>query len=97
MKWSELEKIECIDVVRIHSLASNLYQLAVVIDGQEWFVEDRTGRPITSHNKIALQNLFEHKQVHKMVLCHHSAYDEMVGQPIGEGNVLEVPLGMPFK
>ncbi|RDL42679.1 hypothetical protein DN730_18410 [Marinomonas piezotolerans] len=96
MKWSELDELDVIDVVRVHSLAANLYQLSVIINGQEHFVEDRLGRPITSHNKLELQNLFKHKNVEKMVLYHRSAYDEMVGQPVGEGNILEVPLGIPF-
>ena len=48
---------------------------------------------MTSHNKLALQALFKGKTVGATVLCHQSAYDEMVGQPIGTSNVLEVPLG----
>ncbi|MGH1460761.1 MAG: DUF6482 family protein [Neptuniibacter sp.] len=40
------------------------------------------------------QSLFTQKMVGEMVLCHQSAYDEMVGQPMKEGgNMLEVPLG----
>lgn len=32
--------------------------------------------------------------VGEMVLCHQSAYDEMVGQPMKkDGNMLEVPVG----
>lgn len=97
MKLSDLEKIETIEKVKIHSLAPNLYQVSIIVNGEEHFILDDLGRHLSSHNKIELQKIFEHRHVLKSVLCHQSAYDEMVGQPIGSSNVLEVPLGMPFK
>ena len=94
MELKQLKHTQHFDKVKLHSLESNLYQLSVVIDGQEEYVVDGKGRFVTSHNKLELQSLFKEKQVDSMVLCHQSAYDEMVGQPIGTGgNVLEVPLG----
>ncbi|MBM6551329.1 hypothetical protein JQX58_09580 [Marinomonas ostreistagni] len=96
MKIADLHDIQSFEKVRIHSLESNLYQLSVVIDGQEHYLHDQRGELLKSHNKLELQQLFEGKQVEQMVLCHQSAYDEMVGQPVGEGNTLEVPLGNPW-
>ncbi|BFM51050.1 DUF6482 family protein [Marinomonas sp. THO17] len=94
MELKQLKHTQHFDKVKLHSLESNLYQLSVVVDGQEEYVVDGKGRFVTSHNKLDLQSLFKEKQVDSMVLCHQSAYDEMVGQPIGAGgNVLEVPLG----
>ncbi|SBS27626.1 hypothetical protein MSP8887_00693 [Marinomonas spartinae] len=94
MTLEELNQVALFDKVKIHSLESNLYQLSVVLDGEESFVMNDKGRCLTSHNKLDLQALFKDKQVAKMVLVHQSAYDEMVGQPVREGgNVLEVSLG----
>lgn len=93
MMLKELKKITHVDKVKLHSLESNLYQLSVVIGDQEDYVKTDKGRFLTSHNKLELQALFKDKTVGSMVLCHQSAYDEMVGQPIGTGNHLEVPLG----
>ncbi|SBS24575.1 hypothetical protein MAQ5080_00035 [Marinomonas aquimarina] len=96
MTLSELAKISTIEKVCIHSLESNLYQLSIISNGEEHYITDQKGKFVTSHNKLDLQHMFDDKHVDEMVLCHQSAYDEMVGQPIGETNVLEVPLGEPF-
>ena len=94
MLLKELKKIQHFDKVKLHSLESNLYQLSVVINGQEDYILIDKGRFLTSHNKLDLQALFRGKQVNVMVLCHQSAYDEMVGQPQGiNPNTLEVPIG----
>ena len=97
MTLTELAKITSVEKVCIHSLESNLYQLSIIVSGEEHYIQDVKGRFLTSHNKLDLQHLFSDKSVGSMVLCHQSAYDEMVGQPIGEGNILEVPIGNPFK
>jgi len=94
MLLKELKKIQHFDKVKVHSLESNLYQLSVMIGEEEHYILNDNGRFITSHNKLELQVLFKDKDVGSMVLCHQSAYDEMVGQPVGGGmNTLEVPLG----
>lgn len=97
MTVSELAKLSTIEKVCIHSLESNLYQLSIISEGEEHYITDQKGQFLTSHNKLDLQQIFSDKHVDKMVLCHQSAYDEMVGQPVGQSNVLEVPLGDPFK
>ncbi|TDO96404.1 DUF6482 family protein [Marinomonas balearica] len=94
MKMSDLRHIDVFDKVLIHSLESSLYQLSVVVNGKEDYVYKDTGVFLTSHNKLDLQSLFTDKIVSEMVLCHQSAYDEMVGQPVRSGpNLLEVPIG----
>ena len=93
MQLKELKKISHIDKVKLHSLESNLYQLSIVIGEKEEYIKTNEGRFLTSHYKLDLQAVFKGKSVGAMVLCHQSAYDEMVGQPIGVSNALEVPLG----
>lgn len=94
MQVKELQSVLSFDKVVIHSLAPNLYQVSVMMDGEEAFLLNGKGRFLTSHNKQDLQDLFKDKQVGAMVLRHQSAYDEMLGQPIREStNCLEVPIG----
>lgn len=83
-----------IEKVIIHSLDCALYQVSVIIKGEERYLTDEQGNFMRSHNKLSLQTLFDGLPVQKMVLRQQSAYDEMVGQPIRDGdNFLEVPLG----
>ncbi|MCV2403787.1 DUF6482 family protein [Marinomonas sp. C2222] len=94
MRLKDLGKVTSFEKVIIHSLAPNLYQLSVVVDGEELFVENDKGALLSSHNKQDLQTLFKDKEVASMVLHQQSAYDEMVGQPTRESaNRLEVPIG----
>lgn len=80
--------------VIIHSLDCSLYQVSVLIEGQELYVTDQQGKLLRSNNKLSLQALFEGLPYRTMVLRQQSAYDEMVGQPLREAdNFLEVPLG----
>lgn len=89
-----LQKQTEIEKVIIHSLDCALYQVSVIIDGEERYLIDDKGQFMRSHNKLSLQNLFESLPVRRMVLRQQSAYDEMVGQPSrGGDNALEVPLG----
>ncbi|TBR44686.1 hypothetical protein CBF23_001155 [Marinomonas agarivorans] len=91
MKINALHTVPHIDKVMIHSLESNLYQVSVLIQGQEHYVTDHKGKILHSHNKLALQALFDDLTVDEMVLSHVSAYDEMIGLP-SANNRLEVPL-----
>ncbi|WOD06851.1 DUF6482 family protein [Marinomonas sp. GJ51-6] len=94
MQVKELQSVFSFEKVVIHALAPNLYQVSVMMDGEEVFLLDGKGKFLTSHNKQDLQELFKDKQVGAMVLRHQSAYDEMVGQPTREStNCLEVPIG----
>lgn len=94
MRVKDLNNLVSFEKVIIHSLAPNLYQLSVVVGGEESFVENDKGTLLSSHNKQDLQALFKDKEVIAMVLHQQSAYDEMVGQPIRElANRLEVPIG----
>jgi len=94
ISMKELSKLTTVDKVTIHSIDLSMYIVSVWISGREHYVVDKHQRPLTSHNKLELQALFERKDVGAMVLRHQSAYDEMVGQPLRDtSNELEVPLG----
>lgn len=88
-----LRKVAEIDKIIIHSLDQMLYQVSVMLAGQEYFVVDKQSKLIRSHNILSIQALFDGLNCKSMVLRQQSAYDEMVGQPPKGDNTLEVPLG----
>jgi len=90
----QLRKAPCIDKLIIHSLDCSLYQVSVQLGDKELYVISDEGKFLRSHNKLSLQNLFTGMAVKCTVLRQQNAYDEMVGQPVRDGdNFLEVPLG----
>ncbi|HDM8225802.1 TPA: hypothetical protein P0E37_000236 [Vibrio campbellii] len=90
---SKLEKFFYIDKLVIHSLDLALYQVSVLVDGEEHFVTDDKGKFLRAHSILELQKQCRNLKVNKQVLRQQSAYDEMVGQPSRIGtNELEVLL-----
>lgn len=88
----ELRKVGRIDKGVILSLDMSLYQVSVIIGGDEYRVVEN-GRYLRSHSIFELQHWLSEFSVAEVVLRHSSAYDEMVGQPTSlASNVLEVPL-----
>ncbi|MCR9908771.1 DUF6482 family protein [Vibrio campbellii] len=93
MPLSKLEKFFYIDKLVIHSLDLALYQVSVLVDGEEHFVTDDKGKFLRAHSILELQKQCRNLKVNKQVLRQQSAYDEMVGQPSRSGtNELEVLL-----
>ncbi|MBC7005255.1 hypothetical protein BIZ37_22055 [Photobacterium sp. BZF1] len=93
MTLSKLEKYFYIDKLVIHSLDLSLYQVSVVVDGEEHFVTDEKGCFLRAFSIVELQKQCRRLKAKQQVLRQQSAYDEMVGQPVrGSSNLLEVPL-----
>ena len=93
MTLSKLEKYFYIDKLVIHSLDLALYQVSVVVDGEEHFVTDDKGYLLRAFSIVELQKQCRRLKAKQQVLRQQSAYDEMVGQPVrGSSNLLEVPL-----
>ena len=93
MPLSKLEKFFYIDKLVIHSLDLALYQVSVLVDGEEHFVTDDKGKFLRAHSILELQKQCRNLKVNKQVLRQQSAYDEMVGQPSRNNtNELEVLL-----
>lgn len=89
-----LKSHEHIEKVIIHSLDQALYQVSVMLDGEEHYVTDNHGQLIRSHNMLSILVFFEDLPVKETILRHQSAYDEMIGLTPGYGNnQLEVPIG----
>ena len=93
MPLSKLEKFFYIDKLIIHSLDLALYQVSVLVDGEEHFVTDDKGKFLRAHSILELQKQCRHLKAKQQVLRQQSAYDEMVGQSSKDGtNELEVLL-----
>ena len=92
--FRKLSKREPIEKVIVLSIDLALYQVSVLMNGEEHLLSDSLGKPLRAHNTLDIEALFEGYNVQNMVLRHESAYDEMVNQPVRQGsNRMEVPLG----
>ena len=81
--------------VVIHSLEQALYQVTVVIDGEERLLVENDGKTFRRHTLQQVREALQSMPVASLVLRQQSAYDEMIGQPLREtSNALEVPLSL---
>ncbi|MCR9106224.1 MAG: DUF6482 family protein [Gammaproteobacteria bacterium] len=82
-------------VVVVHSLEQALYQVTLLVDGQEHLLTEDSGRPFRKRSLQAVRDVLRVLPVASVTLRHQSAYDEMIGQPPREGdNTLEVALSL---
>lgn len=94
ISYSDLKKLPVIEKVIVHSLEQALYQVSVLIDGEEKIVMDKRGRAIRANSVLELESMFEAFNITQVVMRHESPYDEMIGQPVRQGsNRIEVPIG----
>lgn len=81
-----------IDKLIYHSVELSLYMVSVIIDEQEHYITDKKGNYIKASNLTSLQKEFATIEAKETVLRHSSPYDEMIGGPEKDNNLLEVPL-----
>jgi len=89
----ELKKYPSVEKLIYHSVDLSLYQVSVVLAGEEHYVSDERGKLLRSINLIEMQKTMRYVHAIHTVLRHTSAYDEMVGGAINSsGNTLEIPV-----
>ena len=94
IQFSELKKHQPLQKVVVHSLEMALYQVSVVINNVEYYVQESDGEFVKAVSPLHIQKRFEDIAYAQMMLRHTSAYDEMCGQPEKtSSNMLEVPFG----
>ena len=82
--------------VIVHSLDQALYQVTIVMNGQESLLVENDGGVFRRHGLEGVRRALVDLPVASLVLRQESAYDEMIGQPLREGsNRLEIPLSLP--
>ena len=93
IQLSKLEKFFFIEKVIYHSLDLSLYQVSVLIDGENYYVTDDKDRFLRASSLVELQKTMSNVKSKKSVLRQTSAYDEMVGLPeINGTNTMEIPI-----
>lgn len=94
IQFSELTKHQPLQKVVVHSLEMASYQVSVVINNVEYYVQESNGEFVKALSPLHIQKRFEDIAYAQMMLRHTSAYDEMCGQPEKiSSNMLEVPFG----
>ena len=94
MTIENVNKLDFIEKIIIHSIDLSLFQVSIVHDDKEYFVTDSSGALLRSTDKLRLQVKFRKCNFGEMSLRHQSAYDEMIGlSEKPSSNLLEVPLG----
>jgi hypothetical protein len=94
MPLAKLEKYFVVDKLIYRSVDLSLYMVSAVVEGEEYYIADNSGKFLKSTKLIELQKSMAKVQATETVLRHTSPYDEMVGGPDKtDSNALEVPLG----
>lgn len=92
---ADLAKYPSLSKVIVHSLDQMLYIITVVIDGREHLLYRDDGRPFRTNRLSEIHSVLAPAIIEETVLRQQSAYDEMIGQPLREGdNTLEVPFSV---
>ena len=95
MTFSELLRRGEPATFTIHSLDQALYQVTVTVGGAEYLLREDDGRPFRRHSLTEVRESLQVLPVTAIYLRQTSAYDEMIGQPVRDGdNTLELPLSL---
>ena len=93
IQLSKLEKFFFIEKVIYHSLDLSLYQVSVLIDGENYYVTDNKDRFLRASSLVELQKKMSNVKSKESVLRQSSAYDEMIGLSNNSGsNTMEIPI-----
>ena len=78
MPLSKLEKFFYIDKLVIHSLDLALYQVSVLVDGEEHFVTDDKGKFLRAHSILELQKQCRHLKAKKQEIGRASCRERVL-------------------
>ena len=95
MSWNELLSRQEPVAAVVHSLDQALYQVTVLLDEREHLLVENSGRAFRRHSLQRVREALQSLPVASLTLRQQSAYDEMIGQPRGQGNELNIRLGDP--
>jgi hypothetical protein len=94
LSLAEAARAGNIDRVVVRSLDQCVYTAAVIIAGEECALTDAEGRSLRARNLLDMRQQLAPLSHLPATLRQLSAYDEMVGQPAGGSNALEIPLAL---
>ena len=79
----------------VYSLDQSVYQVFIETTSGEAILLDNNGRVFRRRNLQAVREDLKTFAISGLLLRQHSAYDEMINQPLREqGNMLELPLSL---
>ncbi len=83
-----------INKLEVQSFEMNVYLVKLHTGEESGFVYDKHDKPLRFYNSQQIREAFEHCDVQNAVLTHDSPYDEMIGNPAGTKQVMEMPFSM---
>ena len=90
------KKRQTIEVFRLRSFESSIYLVELEIEKKIYLVKDEQGRPLSFRSVLDARKPFKELEIARAELVQESAYDEMIGQPVGdEKNTLRVNIALP--
>ncbi len=79
--------------VIVHSIDMVGYQATVIINGEENLIVGSNNKPLRTKSLMEMREALQAMPMSSLTLSHHSAYDEMINQPLRQQpNSLQVPL-----
>lgn len=84
-----------ITLLRVRSCDPEIYLVEVEFDNACYGVSDHGGELLKFRGLTAAKRAFTGLRIKEAELVHESAYDEMIGQPISEGNHMRVRISVP--
>ncbi|MDG1207058.1 MAG: DUF6482 family protein [Pseudomonadales bacterium] len=86
----------CIELLRLRSFECSLYLVELVIEDETYLVKDEQGKVLSFRSLLDAKKPFKEFNIACAELVQESAYDEMIGQPVGqEKNTLRVKVALP--
>ncbi|QFU74389.1 hypothetical protein EY643_01270 [Halioglobus maricola] len=92
---TQLQQLSTPVAAIVYSLERSIYQVYIRLpDGEALLTED-TGKAFQRRNLQSVREALLSQPVSMLQLRQHSAYDEMIGQPVREhDNLLQLPLSL---
>jgi hypothetical protein len=99
---TELNRILIADIANVKiqklhvmSYEPDMYLATVIVDWKKYLVYRAPGEILKEFSQLALKKHFKELGIKKTYLIHHSAYDEMVGNPPRSDAPMELKIANP--
>ena len=95
ISFSQLHKLKSPVEASVYSLERSIYQVYIRVPDGEALLTNDDGKVFQRRNLQSVREALHSSPVSTLQLRQHSAYDEMIGQPLREqDNLLELPLSL---
>ena len=92
---TQLQQLQRPVAALVYSLERSIYQVYIRMPDGEALLMNNDGKVFQRRNLQSVREALHSSPVSTLQLRQHSAYDEMIGQPLREqDNLLELPLSL---